>query len=103
MDRTVSPERWLHLTARGGVLTAEQYGFTHRPETRVFGWRTVPCHIFYLCLDGGFKVSFEAQTVELRKGSFLWMMPHIQNQTQLLAQRKSFRTYYFRFTLAEED
>jgi AraC family transcriptional regulator len=103
MDRRVSTQRWMTLAARGGVFSGVRYGFTHRPETHVWAWRSLPDHILYFCMNGGFKVKFSDQTVRMVKESFLWIMPGVWHETQLLAANKPFRTYYLRFHLTNED
>ena len=97
MERVVSSKRWMELASGRGTFRSSRYGFTPRAETTVWGWRNLQEHLFYFCLHGGFKVVFPEHTVELSKGSFVWIMANVRNETRLIAPRKSFRTYFVRF------
>jgi AraC-like DNA-binding protein len=91
------------LAASTGAFTSVRYGFTHRPETHVWTWRSLPEHALYFCMNGGWKVKLSHETVRMQKGSFLWIMPGTWHETQLLAAKKTFRTYYLRFSLTDDD
>ena len=99
----VSADRWLELASQSGVLIPSRYGFTPQDETRVWEERTISEHMIYFCMKNAFNVVLQDQTITVDRGTFLWIMPGVANETRLVSPRRPFRTYYLRFSLSESD
>ena len=89
------------MAAHRAAFIPSVFGFTPRAETRVWEEREMAEHMIYFCMHNGFCVVFRDQTVRLNRGDFIWIMPHVANETRLIAPHRPFRTYYLRFSLRD--
>src|SRR5688500_3057225 len=82
--KQVPAEQWFKLLGSDMQVLPWTFGYTHDFVNNVMERRQIAEHVLYFVTDGAFEVVFPDHSLRVTRGSFIWLMAGVTNETRPL-------------------